>query len=139
MRKKAKRLFRRLFKVGGLFIIIGLAVLLGIAIGSESAGDRQTVIIRSDNPNQFADRVTAIEHQVEERIEQRIEEQIVIPPIPEMPDLPTTIYINSSPSFGEVVNGISTVLASLGLIALGVVTLIRQRRPKEKSPASLSK
>jgi hypothetical protein len=53
---------------------------------------------------------------------------------------PHTIRIDHSPSFFEVVNGIGTILASLGLIGLGVVMIVRGRRePKEKTPESLNK
>jgi hypothetical protein len=62
-----------------------------------------------------------------------------IPEIPEIPDMPTRIYIDHQPSFFEVVNGIGTVLASLGLIGLGLVMVVRGRRQsKEKSPESLN-
>lgn len=159
MRKRIKRWVKRLLKTGGLFVLIGFGVLIGIIIGSESASDRQTVIIRSDYPQEFGDELAqTIEQQVAQRVEERIEERIVIPPIPtvppfpempaipeipNIPDIPTKIYIDHQPSFFEVVNGIGTILASLGLIGLGLVMVVRGRRhlrrePKEKSPKSLN-
>lgn len=146
MRARTKRLFKRLFKTGGLFIFIGLGVMIGFAIGVESAESRQTVIIRSDYSHQLEDDLAfSIEQQINERLDQQIVEQIVIPPIPPIPELPdipnvpTTIHIENSPSFLDVVNGIGTIFASLGLIGLGAVMLLRNRRQlKEKSPESLN-
>ncbi|MCP4416651.1 MAG: hypothetical protein GY805_08510 [Chloroflexi bacterium] len=157
MRAKIKRLFKRIFKLGGLMLLVFIGMAIGIAIGEESASRRETIVIHSDYPDQFEDDLSiSIEQQIGERVEQRIEERIVeqivipsippIPPIPEIPEIPdipnipTTIHIDHSPSFFDVVDGIGTVLASLGLIGLGAVMLVRGRRqPKEKSPESLNK
>ncbi len=136
MRARIKQLFKRLLKTGGLFILIGIGVMIGFAMGVESSEGMQTIVTHSDS--EYSSFESELEQQLEERVEHRIEEQIieriVIPPIPEIPHTPPTVHIDHSSSF----NGIGTVLASLGLIGLGTVMLVRSRRqPKEKSPESL--
>lgn len=155
MRARIKRWFKRLLKTGGVFVLIGIGVLIGLVIGVNTADARQTVIIRGDAPFLFEEGLeTAVEYRFEEQlgrqIQTRIEEQTVvdippiptIPPIPEMPTMPTTIHIErGGPNFFDVVNGIGTVLASFGLIGLGIVMIVRGRRQqiKEKSPESVNK
>ncbi|WP_420630189.1 hypothetical protein [Candidatus Leptofilum sp.] len=159
MRARMKRWFKRLLKMGGVFVLIGIGVIIGLTIGGSSAAANHTIVVRGDH--HFDERMDVIvEERIHERIEQRIEEEIVVdippiptmppiptvPPIPEMPeippmpDIPTTIHIErGGPSFFDVVNGIGTILASFGLIGLGIVMILRGRRqPKEKSPESLN-
>lgn len=149
MRAKGKRLFKRLLKLGGLIFLAGMIFVLGVLAGQDSASERHTVVVRGDSPVRFeAEPEIAIQERIEREVVERIEEQIVIPPIPtvppmppipEIPPIPTTIHIDRGPGFFEVVNGIGTILASLALIALGVMMVVRGRRmPKEKSPESLN-
>jgi hypothetical protein len=136
MRARIKRWLKRLLKTGGLFVLVGIGVLIGLIIGENTAVPRQTIIIHGENPFQF-------EKQLEIAPIPTIPAIPTIPPIPEIPAIPampTHIHIDHGPTFFEVVNGIGTVLASLGLIGLGVVMILRGRRqPKEKSPESLNK
>ncbi len=134
MRAKTKRLFKRLLKTGMLFTLVGMGVLIGFAIGAESASDPVLVHIYPDDPQVHEETFEF----AEERFEEHVAERIVMPDIPQIPNHPTRIYIDRSPSFFDVVNGIGTIFASLGLIGLGMVMLMRHRRqPKEKSPESL--
>ena len=147
MKSRGKRFFKRLFAAGSVLILIGIGLLIGLAIGTNSTDRRQRVIIGPDGL--FQDELLhTIDQQIEERIEQRIEdriaEEIVIPPIPpipaipEIPDLSGLVYIERTPSFWDVLNGIGTILASMILIGLGGMILIRRwRLPKEKSPDSV--
>jgi hypothetical protein len=154
MRARIKRWFKRLLKTGGVFVLIGVGVIIGLIIGVNTVDARHTIVVRGDWSPQFDEQFDGME----ERIEQRIDEQIVvdippipaIPPIPpiqsvpempNMPEIPTTIHIErGGPNFFDVVDGIGTVLASFGLIGLGIVMIVRGRRQlKEKSPESLDK
>ena len=158
MRARMKRWFKRLLKTGGVFVLIGVGVIIGLIIGANTADARHTIVIRGDWSHQFDEQFDGREERIQQRIEPRIDEQIVvdippipaippIPPIPSvpempnMPEIPTTIHIErGGPSFFDVVDGIGTVLASFGLIGLGIVLIVRGRRqPKEKSPESLNK
>ncbi len=153
MRKRIKRLIKRLLKTGGLFVLIGVGVVIGLIIGVNTADRGEMVIVGNEYPRVISSELAPIiEQRVEEHVvqlvEQRTEERFEIPPIPtvppipsipSIPDAPATIYLDRSPSFLEVVNGIGTVLASFGLIGLGAMMIVRGRRaPKEKTPESLA-
>ncbi len=145
MRARIKRWLKRLLKTGGLFVLVGIGVLIGLIIGMNTAVPRQTIIIHGETPFQFEKQLEIAPIPTIPAIPPipPIPTVPPIPPIPEIPGIPampTHIHIDHGPSFFEVVNGIGTVLASLGLIGLGVVMIVRGRRqPKEKSPESLNK
>jgi hypothetical protein len=144
MKSRGKRFFRRLFKVGSVLILIGIGLLIGLAIGTNSTNERQRVIIGPDRSFQMEQQIG---EQIERQIEERIVEEIVIPPIPPVPAIPeipdlsrinTQVHIERTPSFWDVLNGIGTILASLILMGLGGMILIRRwQQPKEKSPESV--
>ncbi len=138
MRARIRRVFKRLYKSKGTLILMGIAGFIGIMIGAEEGGSRETYVVRSDRFDE------AFEQRIEERIERQIEERIVIPDIPDIPeisdfpDMPDVIYVDHhTSSFGEVVNSIGTILVSLGLIWVGVKVMTQRRVPKEKSPESV--
>ena len=166
MRKRIKRLIKGLLKTGALFVLVGVGVIIGLIIGVNTADRGETIVIRGDGIGHLAPMIEQrVEQQVVRQVEERIHEQLQFSPIPTIPPIPTvppipaiptiqpiptippipdtvprTVYIDHSPSFFDVVNGIGTVLASLGLIGLGIVLIIRGRRaPKEKTPESLNK
>lgn len=133
MRARIRRLFKRLYKSKGTIILMGIAGFIGIMIGAEEGGSRETYVVRTEHFDE------EIGQRIEERIERRIEEQvIVIPEIPDFPDMPDVIYVDHhSSSFGETVNNIGTIVVSLGLIWVGVKMMVQRRVPKEKSPKSV--
>ena len=145
MKSRRKRFFKQLFKIGKIPLLLGIGLLIGLAIGAENSS-RSDMVIRTNG--RFSDEIARnIEQHIEQNIQERINEHIVIPPIPEMPEMPemptmpdfqTNIRIERGPTFWEVLNGIGTMIASLMLIGLGGMILVRRRRePKEKSPESV--
>ena len=138
MRARKKRCFKRLLKVGRVFMLIGIGIVIGLAIGESSAQAEHILVVRDGES-------VRVERPFQERIEVEIPPIPTIPPIPDMPDMPdmpTTIHLHrDGPTFFDVVNGIGTILASFGLIGLGLLMVVRGRRQiiKEKSPESLNK
>ncbi|MCA9899499.1 MAG: hypothetical protein H6654_11345 [Ardenticatenaceae bacterium] len=138
MRARKKRWFKRLLKVGRVFMLIGIGIVIGLAIGESSAQAEHILVVRDGES-------VRVERPFQERIEVEIPPIPTIPPIPDMPDMPdmpTTIHLHrDGPTFFDVVNGIGTILASFGLIGLGLLMVVRGRRQiiKEKSPESLNK
>lgn len=146
MKSRRKRFFKRLFKLAKIPLLIGLGLIMGLALSESAQTDHHSVIVRTDG--RFADEIAQnIERRVEQQIEERIIERVVIrdapeiPPMPEMPVMPdfqTNVHIERGLSFWDLVNGVRTVLASLIMIGLGIMILMRRRRePKEKSPESM--
>ena len=145
MRKRIKRVVKKIWKTGKWLLVFGLVLVIGIAIGAESSTTHESVIIYNESGGEFnEEHVLTIERHFENA---HLVDEIVIPPIPEIPEIPavpaipempTTIYVDNSPSFFDIVDGISTVLASLVLIGLGVYIIRRDRPGKEKSPESLA-
>ena len=137
MRTKIRRLIRRLFMTGSLLIFVGVGVMIGLAIGRNSADRGPTIIIRADNAAALARQPAGLAPLP------TIPPIPTVPPIPQIPpvpDVPQVIHIEHGPSFIELVDGISTVLAAFGLIALGIVLIRRERQqPQEKSPETLPK
>jgi hypothetical protein len=150
MKSRGKRFFKRLFKVGSILLLIGIGLLIGLAIGTNSPDRRPGVTVHTGRP--FRDEIAhnieqQLEEQIEQRINSRIAEEIVLPPIPPVPAIPeiphlsgfnANVHIERTPSFWDVLNGIGTILGSLTLIGLGGMILLRRRQqPKEKSPGSI--
>ena len=146
MRARKKRWFKRLLKLGGLFMLMGLGLAIGLGIGYDRGFHEARFLYgeRYESPVQPI-------RQIREQIEIEIPPIPTIPPIPEIPEIPAipeippipdvpTIHIErGGHSFFDVVNAIGTILASFGLIGLGLVMVVRGRREiiKEKSPESL--
>ncbi len=162
MRKNTKRLFKGVIVTGVLFALIGCGFLLGLAIGMSEGQSRRTVVVQNEVPYRLREEVViGADERMHEEIAREFAEEAegiaispiptlppvptlpavpTIPPIPPMPDIPARVYIDHGPSFFDVVNGIGTILASFGLIGLGIVMVVRGRRaPKEKTPESLMK
>ena len=152
MKSRGKRFFKRLVQIGKIPFLIGLGMIFGLAISGSSNSAHHSYVINSEH---FGSEIAEnIEHRIEERIERQIEEriinEIVIPPIPAIPDIPeipeipdfseihTNVHVEHTPSFWDILNGIGTIMASLMLIGLGGMMLIRRRQqPQEKSPESV--
>lgn len=168
MRKNMKRLFKGVIVSGVLFALVGCGVLLGLAIGLSEGQSRRTVVVQNEVPYRLREEVViGADERMHEEIAREFAEEVegiaisplptlppiptlppvptlpavpTLPPIPPMPDIPARVYIDHGPSFFDVVNGIGTILASFGLIGLGIVMVARGRRaPKEKTPESLMK
>jgi hypothetical protein len=127
-------------------LLIGIGLFIGLIIGLESR-ESPNIVIRPDgrSANEYAQN---IEQRIEQQIQEHIMEEITIPPMPPVPDNPdipnlrdfqTNIRIERTTSFWDVLNGIGTILASLILIGMGGMILLRRwRQPREKSPESVS-
>jgi hypothetical protein len=146
MKSRGKRFFKRLFKMAKIPLLIGIGLFIGLIIGLDSKEGRN-IVIQPDgrSANEYAQN---IEQRIEQQIQEHIIEEIAIPPMPAVPNNPdipnlrdfqTNIRIERTTSFWDVLNGIGTILASLILIGMGVMILLRRRRqPREKSPESVS-
>ena len=146
MKSRTKQFVKRLFKLAKIPLLIGIGLIIGLALSESSHKEHHSVIVRTDG--RVADEIAQnIEQRIEQQIQERIIERVVIRDMPEIPDIPeipnipdfqTNVHIERGPSFWDLVNGVRTVLASLVMIVLGGMILMRRRRePKEKSPESV--
>lgn len=165
MRKNRKRLFKGLLATGVVFALVGCGVLIGLMLGLSEGQSRHSAIGQNEIPYRFHEEVViAADERSHEEMAREVAEQVerievapipsipTIPPIPTIPAIPTIqpippipaitphVYIDHGPTFFDVVNGIGTILASFGLIGLGIAMIVRGwRAPKEKRPESLLK
>jgi hypothetical protein len=158
MKARSKRFFKRLLQLAKIPFLVGIGLLIGVSIAEGTRHTQHTVVIQADDS--FENGLGDLERRIEERIEQHIEAQIIeriaippipeipaVPPIPEIPPIPAIPEIPAAPGFHivergpsvwDVLSGIGTILASLLLIGLGGMMLLRHwRQPKEKSPKTL--